>query len=129
MRKLLIIATLISILSSCSNEEIKDERLNGDWYLTNAYCFCAFDPNTDFKDFTLNFDNSKQTVSIANPAETYYFIAENGSYGYQLSNNEISFKGLTTSYKYSIENDVLTLDKIDDPQIADDELTLIYQRK
>lgn len=129
MKKLLVIATLICIFSSCSKEEIKDERLIGDWYLTNAYCFCGFDPEVDIKDFTLSFNNLKQSVSIANPPDTYYFIAENGTYTYVLTDSEISFKGVTTKYKYSIENDVLTLDKIDDPRIADDELTLVFKRK
>ncbi len=129
MKKLLIIITLITIFTSCSKEEIKDERLNGEWYLTDAYCFCGFDPEVDIKDFTLNFDNSKQAVSIGNPPDTYYFIAENGTYTYVLTDSEISFKGVPTEYKYSIENNVLTLDKIDDPQIADDELTLVFRRK
>ncbi len=129
MKKLLIVVTLITIFSSCSKEEIKDERLTGDWYLTDAYCFCGFDPEVDFNDFTLNFDNSKQSVSIGNPPDTYYFIADNGSYNYQLSDNKISFNGVPTDYNYSIEGDVLTLDKIDDPQIADDELTLVFRRK
>ena len=129
MKKLLVIATLICIFSSCSKEEIKDERLIGDWYLTNAYCFCGFDPEVDIKDFTLSFNNLKQSVSIANPPDTYYFIAENGTYTYVLSDNEVSFKGVPTKYKYSVENDVLTLDKIDDPRIADDELTLVFKRK
>lgn len=129
MKKLLIIVALFSIVSSCSKDEVQDERLSGEWYLTDAYCFCGFDPEVDFKDFTLNFDNSKQTVSIGNPADTYFFIAEDGAYRYQLSNDRILFNGVTTEYIYTIENDVLTLDKIDDPQIADDELTLVFRRK
>jgi len=129
MKKLLFLVLSIALFTSCTKDEVKDEQLSGEWYLTNAYCFCLPESEIDINEFTLSFGNSNQQVTIGNPAATYYYIAEDGTYKYNLDNRHISFEGISPGFTYSIENDILTLVKIDDPQIADDELTLVFKKK
>ena len=118
-------------LSACSNSDDNpkiDSELSGTWMLTNVSCFCINEPESKLNKYIIDFKMSQNTVDIQNPNGEIFYIAENGSYNYNLASNKISLDGLSTSYTYSVENNVLTLIKIDDPQIADDELTLVFKR-
>ena len=128
MKKILIIAIVFALLVSCSKDEITDNRLNGDWQLSDVQCYCGFDPETNFNDFTLNFDDSSKFLTLDNPTVGYYFIAEAGRYSYSLQDRQILKVQGAQSFKYDISNNILTLILIDNPDIADDELTLIYKR-
>ena len=107
---------------------MKDNQINGNWQLTNVYCFCGFDPEINFNDYTLSFAESSNMVTLYNPTEGYFYIAETGSYSYTLIDNKILKIAGAPVFKYTIENDILTLVLVDNPQIADDELTLVYKR-
>ncbi len=116
-------------LASCSNSDDDpkiDSQLNASWMLTNIDCFCGFDPATNLNDFTLLFKASENSVIVQNPREDYFYIANSGSYNYTLSNDTIKING-SDDFKYSINGDLLTLIRVDDPQIADDELVLTYK--
>lgn len=128
MKKVLFVAIVFAMFTSCNKEEITDDRLNGTWMLTNISCFCGFDPDTNFNDFTLNFNASEKIVIVLNPREDYFYIANSGTYSFNLTEDTIKING-SDDFKYSVDGDILTLTRVDDPQIADDELTLIYSRK
>lgn len=129
--KKVILFLFLAVSISCSNDDepYKDAQLNGEWHLVNVSCFCGFDETIDFNDFTLRFENSENILHLDNPTDSYYYIAESGSYNYSIEGNIISIEGSNASYKYEIENSNLILTFIDDPAIADDELSLMYQRK
>ncbi len=95
--------------------------------LTNISCFCGFDPDTNFNDFTLNFKDSENRVNVQNLREDYFYIANSGTYDYTLSDGTLKING-SDDFKYSIDIDILTLTRVDDPQIADDELVLSYKK-
>lgn len=129
--KKVILFVFLAVSISCSNDDHpnKNPELNGEWYLANISCFCGFDEGVDFNDFTLHFDNSKNMLHLDNPTESYYYIAESGSYEYNLQGNIISIEGSDDSYRYEFEDSNLILTLIDEPEIADDELSLTYHRK
>lgn len=131
MKRILILLLSVVFLTACSNDDNNpkiDAELNGTWMLTNISCFCGFDPDTNFNDFTLNFNASEKIVIVQNPREDYFYIANSGTYSFNLTEDTIKING-SDDFKYSVDGDILTLTRVDDPQIADDELTLIYSRK
>jgi len=129
--KKLVYLFFLAISISCSSDDDNNENseLNGEWFLINISCFCGFDETINFNDFTLRFDNSENILHLDNPTESYFYIAESGSYEYNLQENIISIEGTGDSYRYYFEDSNLILTLIDDPTIADDELSLMYQRK
>lgn len=91
-------------------------------------CYCAFEEDIDLQDFKLIFDDSGNTLHLDNPTEAYYYIAETGAYKYDLEGDIIKLSGLNNTFKFKTEGNKLVLTLIDDPQIADDELVLTYQK-
>ncbi len=128
MKKIIFLISSILILNACSKEDV-DPQLNGTWFLSSVSCFCFHDPETDFSGYTLEFIESEKRVNVKNPSGENYYIAEDGSRKYSISNQVITIEGATYSYKYSIENNELFLHNLDNPQIADDEITLVFRRK
>ncbi len=129
MKKILIVLLSTIVLSACSKSDNPkmDSELVGVWMLTNISCFCGFDSETNFNDFTLNFTASQNSVLVQNPREDYFYIANSGTYNYNVADGILKING-SDDFKYSIDGDVLTLTRVDDPQIADDELDLTYKK-
>lgn len=130
MKRILILALSLVFLSACSNNDDNaqvDSELHGTWMLTNIACFCGFDPETNFNDFSLIFNNSENTVIVDNPREDYFYIANSGTYQYNLNGDVIKING-SEDFKYKIEGNNLILSRVDDPRIADDELDLAYKK-
>ncbi len=130
MKNIFIVLLIAIFLSACSNSDDNpkiDAELSGTWMLTNISCFCGFDPETNFNDFTLQFKNSENSVIVQNPREDYFYIAKSGTYNFTLSNGILKING-SDDFKYIIEGDELILTRVDDPQIADDELDLTYKK-
>lgn len=130
MKKIGILLLSVIFLSSCSNSDDDsqiDAELSGTWMLTNISCFCGFDSDTNFNDFSLNFKDSKNSVIVQNPREDYFYIADSGTYNFTLSNGIIKING-SDDFKYIVTGDILTLTRVDNPQIADDELILNYKK-
>jgi len=131
MKKILSLLIIVTSLSACSNDDDNlkmDPELNGIWVLTDINCFCGFDSETNINDFSLNFNNSENTVIVQNPREDYFYIANSGTFNYTLTDDGTLKINGSDDFKYMIDGAVLTLTRIDDPQIADDELELIYKR-
>ena len=130
MKRILILVLSAVFLSACSNSDDNpkiDSELSGTWMLTNISCFCGFDPETNFNDFSLNFYNSGNSVIVQNPREDYFYIANSGTYNYTLTDDTLKING-SDDFKYIVDGDILILTRVDDPQIADDELDLTYKK-
>jgi len=110
-------------LVSCTkdNNDVIHVELEGSWSLTNAICYCAFDSNTDFGVHKIVFEGS-QLTSI-NTGQPEFLV--NSSGGYTVEGNLITLSN-NSQFRYVIENNTLTLTFVDKPEIADDELSLVY---
>jgi len=126
MKKIIVFLLAIFLISSCSISNIGSKDLNGKWYLQEAFCYCYFGDNFDFSSHTLTFDLETKKVLVKNKAASY-FIEQNGTYDIKTKVNELTINN-AVSFTYEILGSTLTLVKIDEPNIADDELTLIYKR-
>ena len=126
MRKLVFCILFIGVLCSCekSDSEPLVAELNGQWELQNASCFCFFSEDFEFGDHKIEFNSD--TLTIENSTETF-FITESGMYNFQVQSNKIIIDG-TWEFTYQQEEDILVLSFIDNPEIADDEITLTYKR-
>jgi hypothetical protein len=125
MKKLLSLALLISIVS-CSKNEIDDTALNGAWTLVNVSCFCFFPDPPDFNMTQVEFSSSQNEVIITNSGESTYLM-ENGTYTYTGNGNRITFEN-GRSFNFEVEESNLQLIFIDQPNIADDEITYSFER-
>jgi hypothetical protein len=125
MKKLLSLALLIYIVS-CSKNEIDDTALNGAWTLVNVSCFCFFPDPPDFNMTQVEFSSSQNEVIITNSGESTYLM-ENGTYTYTGNGNRITFEN-GRSFNFEVEESNLQLIFIDQPNIADDEITYSFER-
>lgn len=128
MKKLTLLLLLIVAISCSNDDDQSNSDLSGNWYLVNAYCYCAFDESLDLNDFKLHFDDSENILHLDNPTDSYFYINESGSYKYSIDGDIIHIEGANASYKYEIQESNLILTLLDDPLIADDELVLTYTR-
>lgn len=116
----------VFLLCACSKNEPEDNALEGSWVLTNVICFCGFGEDYDFSTTTLVFDASKNQLTIENNGE-YEFIRESGTYSYTGNSDQIRLDN-GNSYTFKIEGSTLQLFYIDEPNIADDEVTYQFKR-
>lgn len=127
----LILVTTTS-LSSClkendlSNSQI--DELEGRWQLQQVSCFCYFE---DY-DFTVNelWISAKSSVVLSrNQNGQPLGITDNEIVTpIRVRNNELTDLISNRSYTYDLDADVLNIHYIDNPQIADDEISYSYRR-
>lgn len=130
MKRILILVLSAISLSACSNNDDtlkNDSELSGSWMLTNISCFCGFDAETNINDFTLQIRDAEKKITVQNPREDYFYIANSGTYTYSLNGDILRING-SDDFNYKIDGDILLLSRIDNPQIADDELDLTYKK-
>ncbi|UII78152.1 hypothetical protein [Flagellimonas sp. CMM7] len=127
MKKVGFLFVLVLVLNSCFSDDdyVVDAALNSTWILNRASCFCFFDDNFDFSAHTLTFDSSEQRVTVQNSDDTR-FIADSGTYTFTNNGNTINING--KRYAYTIRGSTLELTFLDNPDIADDEITLFYSK-
>ncbi|QWX83235.1 hypothetical protein H0I23_12330 [Cellulophaga sp. HaHaR_3_176] len=117
--------------TSCSNDDegtAIDSNLVGEWVLTDVVCFCVFPEDVDFNTHELSFSSQKNTVIVINNSDTNY-LYESGEYDYVSTADAILFTIDNRSFTYQINDDELKLIYVDEPMIADDEVTYAYKRK
>lgn len=126
MKKLLFLLVL-AISTSCSNKDDSEEEilLTGEWYLSDADCFCPIESTRNLEENTLRFDSVKNILYLYNPPENPAYIAETGSYEYIIDEDIIIING-SEAFQFEINNSTLILTYVDEPGIADDELVLRY---
>ncbi len=125
MNRITTILLVSLLLVSCSkdNDDIINVELEGKWILTDAACFCGFEPNSDFGDHQITFYGS--ILTVMNAGQTQFLVGDSGSY--VVNGNQIILQN-GARFTYVVKNDILELTFIDDPNIADDELFLVYEK-
>ncbi|MFS4468681.1 lipocalin family protein [Maribacter sp. 2210JD10-5] len=128
MRKYLILACTIILLGSCSNDQdaFIDNSLEGTWELVNISCFCFFEPDIDFTATKITFAVDDKTLTVTQADDNSLF-KEAGQYTYEGEKNEIRLSA-NESYTYLIEELTLRLVFVDNPNIADDEVSYEFRR-
>jgi len=126
MKKILIL--FLVVFSSCSNndDEVDDNSLNGEWTLTNVSCFCGFPDPPEFNLTQVNFNSDNNEVTVTNTGSQVYF-REDGTYSYTGNGNRIRIEG-DRSYDFEILGNTLELVFVDEPNIADDEVSYSFVR-
>jgi len=126
MKKSLLVIGLMILFSCSDDNDIEDNELNGEWTLTNVSCFCGFPDPTDFHLTQLVFNITENEVEVINKGVSTYFM-QNGTYSYSGSGNRVSFED-GRSYDFEFTNGNLQLIFVDEPNIADDEVTYTFTR-
>ena len=122
MKRLRVLFLLIFVFA-CSDDdgaEVIDIALNGQWILTNVSCFCVFPDPVDFDLTTLDFVAERNIVTVSHGGDSSYF-REEGTYLYSIEGNRIIMDD-GRSYDYEISENTLSLQFVDEPNIADDEI-------
>ena len=127
-----LILVFTTSLSSClkendlSNSQI--DELEGRWQLQQVSCFCYFE---DY-DFTVNelWISAKSNVVLSrNQNGQPLGITDNEIVTpIRVRNNELTDLISNRSYTFDLDDDVLNIHYIDNPQIADDEISYSYRR-
>nr|WP_299171774.1 hypothetical protein [uncultured Allomuricauda sp.] len=120
---LFAVLILIVIVACSSDDNIVNPELDGQWILNDVACFCFFGDDFDFSDHTITFNAPGGTVTISSLTDSS-FIAESGTYLYSDNGSVIEIEG--RRYTYEINGNTLTLNFIDNPNIADDEVSYFY---
>ena len=122
--KLLATAIVLPLLTACgAKKTTKTTSIYGDWELEKAICFCPFTDETDFSTNTLSIQPNQ--IKIASP-EDRQFIKPTGTYDFSTENQYLKI-GETTEYSYELKDGNLIIKFLEEPELADDELTLIYR--
>lgn len=131
LKRLLIFFVAI-ILASClkennvSNSQIG--ALEGRWQLESVSCFCYFE---DY-DFTVNelWISAKASIIISrNQNGQPLGVTDNEIVTpVDVRNNELRDVISNRSYTFEVKDDRLDIHYIDDPQIADDEISYFFKR-
>ncbi|WP_291962212.1 hypothetical protein [Maribacter sp.] len=123
-----LVAILLLFFISCSDDDriIDDLALEGDWVLSNVICFCSFTEDVDFSLTTINFDPRRGMVTVDHESD-YEFFRKSGEHFYGGQANRINFSDGAVFF-FETQGDQLTLTFEDNPDIADDEVTYIFNR-
>ncbi|MFT5886805.1 MAG: hypothetical protein ACI9IP_003276 [Arcticibacterium sp.] len=124
--KTFLLFVAVALLSSCETHNPQPSGLNGKWFLEEAQCYCFFEASFEFKAHSLAFDTTTSTVKIVS-TDDVFFINKSGSYAYVIKGDELSINN-ERKYTFELSDRTLKLHYKDDPLIADDELTLVYER-
>lgn len=124
MKKILLLLTIIMFISCAKdNDDVIDTELEGKWTLTRVSCFCGFGDNPDFSGHKLTFMGNN--LNVENSGEFHFLVSASGTY--TVSGNILTLKN-GQQYTYVVKLNVLELTFVDNPNIADDELFLVYER-
>ena len=126
MRKAFFLLVLLFTIVGCSSDDdTPNPELGQRWVLNNVVCFCFFGDDFDFTTHKLTFNSTEKKVIIEN-SEDNPFIAPAGTYSYTENGEVIEIDG--RQYTYEIKGNTLTMHFVDEPLIADDEITYFYTK-
>jgi len=124
----LFLFSILFIVQMCQKDNTTNntDELSGQYILQNVSCECFFE-DYDFKDNQLWFFPSKNLiVSKGNEYDGVYISSPNEPSGYSLIDGVLTLTKSNREYVVNFNNDELTLTFIDDPLIADDEITYYF---
>lgn len=128
MKKLLLI-TLWCLFLACVDDDdpaVDDIALKGEWVLSDISCYCTFDPEIDFLQTHIFFDTEEGSLTVTHNSE-YNLFKKEGVYYYGGQGFIIDFAD-DTAYQFNVRGNQLILVYLDDPDIADDEVTYYFTR-
>eukprot|EP00179_Madagascaria_erythrocladioides_P031637 CAMPEP_0198354472 /NCGR_PEP_ID=MMETSP1450-20131203/115475_1 /TAXON_ID=753684 ORGANISM="Madagascaria erythrocladiodes, Strain CCMP3234" /NCGR_SAMPLE_ID=MMETSP1450 /ASSEMBLY_ACC=CAM_ASM_001115 /LENGTH=136 /DNA_ID=CAMNT_0044060741 /DNA_START=33 /DNA_END=443 /DNA_ORIENTATION=- len=125
-----------AVILSCNNDDdngpVTDAALLENWDMRAYVFFGPEPPNLENGDVTWSFSAVSGTVAIVNNVEEDYpYLPESGVYPYTiLPDNIVVVEGLPWGnvYNYEIVGEELFMSFRDDPQIADDELSMVFEK-
>lgn len=124
MKRILILCLLCCFLSCSEDKQDFDAELNGSWTLTNVSCFCGFSDPPEFDLTQITFVEITNEIIVINGGDQVYF-RENGVYSYSDRVDSIRIEDGRT-YTFTVTDDILQLVFVDEPNIADDEISYTF---
>jgi hypothetical protein len=130
MKQLALLFLLLIALSSCTKEAQKvSDELQGQWILTQVVCFCYFD-EYDFTQNQLWIFPEEGVLLAKGPLTDAINVAPlNDPASFTLKDQVLEIKDHDRSYTLEQEGNKLTLSYIDNPMIADDEVSYIFEKR
>lgn len=128
--KRILVLLLVCCFISCSDDDTVggfDVELNGSWTLTNVSCFCGFPEDVDFSSTQVTFVERTNELLVAVDDEGAPYFKPQDLYAYSGSGNTINFDD-GSSFTFEIDEDILQLIFIDNPNIADDEISFTFEK-
>ena len=104
------------------------DELSGQYILQNVSCLCSFE-DYDFSVYQLwFFTNKNLIVSKGSGYDGVYISSPNEPEEYNLIDGVLTLTNSNKKYVVNLNNDDVTLTFIDDPLIADDEVTYYFKK-
>ena len=104
------------------------DELSGQYILQNVSCFCFFE---DYN-FSVNqlwfFPSKNLIISKGNEYDGVYISTPNKPEEYNLTDGVLTLRNSNKEYVINFTNDEVTLTFIDDPLIANDEITYYFKK-
>ena len=122
-----LITAFLFLVFSCEESDVQIvHSLEGQWILEDVSCFCVFEDDS-FKDSQLwFFPDKSQLVSKGIEGKSLSVSSLNMPTTYSLIDDVLQID--TKQYTVQYDGDRLTLSYIDNPDIADDEITFYYRK-
>ena len=116
-------------LLSCNNENIVETpRVEGQYILQDVSCYCDFD-NYDFtKNQVWFFPDDDILVSKGDSKNGVFISKPNEPSKYQIYNGILTLNEAGKEYTIELDEDKIILSYIDNPDIADDEITYVFKK-
>lgn len=124
------IFSILFLVSMCKYDEVtrNSEELEGQYILQNVNCFCFFENY----DFSVNqlwfFPDLNLVVSKADSYDGLYITSPNEPTEYILIDGVLTLMESNKEYVVNFNDDEVTLTLVDDPLIADDEITYYFKK-
>ena len=137
MKKLILLLLFIPLVFSCSSTDdvSKTPEIKGQYILQDVSCFCSFDGITKDNlnyDFTKNqlwfFPEQDILVSKGNVNDGIFITKPNEPSKFLIYDGGLTLNDSGREYTIEVKQDEIILKYIDNPEIADDEITYVFKK-
>jgi hypothetical protein len=126
MKKLILLLLFIPLVS-CETSETKED-IKGQYILQDVICFCYFD-NYDFtKNQLWFFPEEELLVSKGDSNDGVFITKPNKSSKFLIYDGVLTLNESGKEYTIEVKQDQIILTYIDNPDIADDEITHVFKK-
>ena len=128
---LITVCSLLFFIACDKNDSVSDipDKLEGQWVLDRVVCFCYFGEagNENFDEQQLWF--YKNQLYPIGPNNNIPNIVSTGKvYDFNLRGNLLTVANSDEKYTLEISGDTLSLTFVDNPRIADDEISFYFKK-
>jgi|TARA_B100001093_G_C26230089_1_gene759835 hypothetical protein len=128
MKKLLLLFVLILISCSSNDDVIKTPEIEGQYVLKDVICYCNFD-NYDFtKNQLWFFPEQDMLVSKGDINDGIFITKPNEPSKFLINDGVLTLNDSSREYTIVVKQNEIILTYIDNPNIADDEITYIFKK-